>query len=1019
VTDHEAFGHWLKARRRSLDLTQEEIAQRAGCAAETVRKLEAGRRRPSKPVAQQLADALQLAGPERAEFLRLARSQPVAAPGQVNPPTAVTQAQGQRAPQPGTTEPVPLLATKLFLPRPRAQRVTRLRLLARLEAGLRGSLILIAAPAGFGKTTLLAEWLNQPATASRPVAWLALDAVDSDPIQFLRYFITASQRLAPSIGATILPLLQTPQPPPLEPLLPVLVNDLAQAPDGSLLVLDDYHVIDAPAVHQIVTFLLDHLPPQLHLVMASRVDPPLPLARLRVRGQLTEVRAADLRFTTAEAATFLQEVMGLQLATTDVAAIEARTEGWIAGLQLAAISLQDLPAAEVSAFIDSFTGSHRFVVDYLVDEVLASQPAHIQSFLLHSSILDRLSGPLCDAVVGEETSSSQRQLEQLERANLFLVPLDEGRRWYRYHHLFAQVLHERLLASTDPAQVATLHGRAAAWFEQQGLIIEAVKHHLAAQDWAGAARLIEPQGRLLIVQGQVHVVAQWLNALPKAFVQVRPYLLDLQAVVYFCANDLEAAERTIQAAEAAFVLNGHAEEARTMLGYTSLLRANIARARGDLAPCTQLSQQALANLPPNEVVRRVTAQLGISQVFLVTGDVGPINQRLVTDAVAFARSSGNLLTLYNSTINLAELQRRQGRLHQAAATYRAANEVAPHLLGLQTLPNGASYYCGLGAMLYEWNDLEAAEAALLQGQEMIRRGRQTHGDFVTFGYIALARLQQCRGEPAVALATLNELQALASERHFAAHLHACALAAKAHLALQQGDTRAAERWADANKLPWPGELDYLYERVYLALARVRIAQGRTNVAGSFLNEALGLLDRLLADAETAMRQDSVIQIRILRALARQAQGDRATAEDLTRALQLAAPAGYVRVFVDEGAPMAALLRQGVERNRWPPDIRSYAEQILAALQIEGVDDSPEPAPATAATRTPLPMGEWLTEREVEVLRLLAAGGSNQTIARVLVVEVGTVKRHVSNILGKLQVQSRLEAVARARELHLL
>lgn len=998
MQDKATFGQWLRERRKTLDLTQEEVAQRAGCAVDTVRKLEAGSRRASKEVAHSLADAFALVGAERAAFLRLARG----APGEEPP--------AQR-------EPVPLLATKLYLPRLHTQFVARPRLRARLEAALSRPLTLIAAPAGFGKTTLLADWLSSTPAASHHVTWLALDAGDADPIHFLRYLITALQKLSPAIGATILPLLQATQPPPLELLLPVLVNDLTQVPEGSLLILDDYHVIDAAAIHHLLTFLLDHLPPQLHLVIATRVDPPLPLARLRARGQLVEVRAADLRFTTEEAAAFLHEVMGLHLSAIDIAAIEARTEGWIAGLQLAALSLQHLPSEQVSTFIDSFAGSHRFVVDYLADEVLASQPVEVQIFLLHTSILDRFCAPLCDVVVGTTNLPSQSLLQHLERANLFLVALDETRRWYRYHHLFAQVLQERLLASTTAEEVATLHRRAAAWFEEQGLIVEAVRYALAAQDWEGAASLIQAHGWLLYVQGHRLIVQEWLNLLPEALLRARPYLLDLQTYLFYSANELEAAERTMQAAEAALPQDATDEDIRTIRGSAALLRVHIALARGDLARCVELSGQALAYLPQGQMLRRAAATMGRALIFRVTGDVGPTNEQMVTNAVAMIRNAGSYLTLFiSSTLSLAEFYKMQGRLRQAAISYRKANQIAPQLFTLRVLNNAARFYFGLGEVLYEGNELDAAEHFLRQGQEIIQRRLQAHGDVITNGYITIARLQQARGNHEAARTTLHELQALTQEHGFATYLAARGKAAAALIALQQDDLASAVRWADASDLLLEDAATYLREQEYLILAQVRMMQGHRNHDPASLTTAVYLLGQLLTSAEAARRDDSVIHILTLHALALQTQGEQTAAlQNLGRAIELAAPEGYVRVFVDVGSPLAQLLKLGLRSAFVAPGVRRYAEMLLDVMEREARTRNLEPGLRTAAPDSPL-LGESLTARELEVLRLLVAGSSNQAIARALVVELGTVKRHVSNLMAKLQVQSRLEAVVRARDL---
>lgn len=1004
MQDAATFGRFLKTKRRQQDLTQEELAQRAQCAAETIRKVEAGSRRASKSLAQHLADALQLEGDERTHFLHLARSEAV--------PEESKQEVAEQAPE---HTAAPLLATKLYLPRPRGRIVDRPRLLLRLDACQHNPLTLIAAPAGFGKTTLLAAWIHQPTATPRRVAWLALNTSDSDPTQFLRYLISALQTLASEIGATVLPLLRSAQPPPLQPLLALLVNDLSQAPEGSLLVLDDYHVIESPAVHEMLTFLLDHLPPQLHLVIASRVNPPLPLARMRVRGQLGELRATDLRFTTDEAASFLHEVMGLPLSATDVAAVEARTEGWIAGLQLAALSLQELPPEQISAFIDSFTGSHRFVVDYLVDEVLAGQPQHIQRFLLKTSLLDHLCGPLCAAVVGMERSACQELLEHLERANLFMVPLDEERRWYRYHHLFAQVLNERLLRGTTQEEVATLHRHAAVWFEQQGFAVEAVQHALVAQEWEHAARLVELHGWPMLLQGQSQMVRGWLKLLPENLLRTRPYLLELQAALFFGTNELEAAERKIAAAEAAIVENGLNDLSHPLFAYMSMMRANIARARGDISTCVELSRHVLALLSPLELIRRSVSMLGMALIFRVSGDVGPTNAQLVANAIDATRNAGNLPTLFNAVVAMAELRWMQGKLRQAVATYRTASDVAPKLLALPALNNGASFYCGLGGLLYEWNQIESSEENLVHGVGLIRGGLQTHGDVVTNGYITLARLQQLRGNVVEAMTTLRELQMLARKWNYAPYLHARADAAVAYLALQQKDLKAAVEWADSKRWQPGDELDYRREQEWLTLARIRIVHHRQNPSTSQLNDVLRLLDRLLSSAESHQRIDSVIHILLLAALAMHAQGDSGAAIDaLVRALRLASPEGYVRLFVDEGRLLADLLAKVSRLDQVEPSLRRYAEMLLSVLNEQESGETTTVAPARLAGKAA--RGESLTPRELEVLHLLAVGRSNQAIAQELVVEIGTVKRHVSNIMDKLQVQSRLEAVTRARNL---
>ena len=1053
------LGRWMKRLRADRDMTQEALAEDVGCAVYTIRTLESGTRRPSRDLADRLAEKLQVPQEQRAEFLRVARS-PIT---RSSTPAAVADVRSAErdapagSPTTGATliqtagvadvsasarppEQGPLLLTKLYLPRPRAQLVSRPRLLARLEAGLAGPLTLIAAPAGFGKTTLLADWLGRSAATSRHVAWLALDAGDADPLQFLRYFIAAIQTIAPAIGAGTLPLLSAAQVPPIETLLPLLLNDLVRLPERSILVLDDYHVVDAPAVHRALAFLLDHLPTRLHLVIASRADPPLPLSRLRARGQLTELRAHDLRFTPEEAAMFLREVMGLTLSVEDVAALETRTEGWIAGLQLAALSLQDRPDAQRAAFIEAFTGSHRFVVDYLLDEVLARQPRHVQTFLLQTSILERLAGPLCDAVVlgdGSETQHtrggrgqaySQLLLEELERGNLFILPLDDERRWYRYHHLFAQVLRERLASGARPETVARLHRHASSWFEGQGLVVEAVRHALVAHDWERAARLIEEHGLgWLILRGQVHTVLGWLNALPEALLRAHPDLLHYHALALFSLNQLDAAELREQVVEEVLSSAPPDDRARTILGHATGLRAAIAHVRGDVSSCVTLARKALEILPPGDVFGRTTAGVHVASSFLVSGDMAAANEHQLMTAVAAVRGSDDLMTQFHGMVLLAEFRRREGRLRQAAGTYRQAAEIAPEPGGLQVLLNGAAYYFGLGSILAECNDLDTAQSLQARGREMVRGGVLAAADAVSRGYLALARLQQAQGDGPGARVTLDELAEVARRRSFVDHLIARAEAGRAHLALLQGNLPAAVQWADSSGPRVDDEPAYLREPEYLTLARVRIAQGRHDPAGPYLRDALHLLDRLLEAAEAGARMDSVIEILVLRAAALRVQGNLNPAlAALERALILAAPEGYVRVFVDEGMPMAALLGQGLgireggaEGGKQDPEVRAYAQKLLAVFHGEGIAPRSDQHLATPDPRRLPPGVEPLTERELEVLRLLATGQSNQAIAQQLIVAIGTVKRHVNSILGKLGVESRLQAVARARELGLL
>jgi ATP/maltotriose-dependent transcriptional regulator MalT len=899
----------------------------------------------------------------------------------------------------------PLLATKLHVPRLRTHLVPRTHLVDRLKQGVERSLTLVSAPAGFGKTTLLAQWL---AESSLPVAWLSLDAEDNDPTRLLSYFIAALQTLDAQIGATALTLLRTPQPPSPEIVLALLTNDLVErGGDDFVLVLDDYHVITAESIQLGMNFLLEHLPPHMHLILATRADPPLPLARLRAQGQLTEVRAADLRFGSAEASAFLQDVMGLDLPPEAIATLESRTEGWIAGLQLAALSLQG--RTDIAEFLAAFSGSHRYVLDYLSDEALACQPAAVQAFLLHTSILDRLSGPLCDEVT--EQKGSQAMLEALERANLFVVALDDERRWYRYHHLFAEVLHSHL-QQAQPTLVPQLHRRASTWYEQHELPIEAVQHALAIPDVERAARLIEPIGAYAIERhGQISTVLGWMKALPDALIRARPFLCVYHAVLLISTNQLQAAEVRLQEAERGLQEKMPAEQAQIIQGYVLTIRASIARYIGDLPQAISLARQALDLLPEVEGIPRAAALVATIHAYQVSGDVTSVTEHEVAAAVALIRTSDHLRATVTSICLLAHLHVLQGRLRQAMETYAQVVQVVPRPEVLQTLFSSRYYYFGLGDLLREWNDLEAAERYLAQGMALVNETLTVELFVAVLGYMALARLQQARGRTREALAALDALAQLAGQRHFAPYLAIQIAAIRAQLELAQGNVAAAIQWADKSGLSSEDkELPYPSECEYLTLVRVNIAQGREDPAAPFLRDALRILDRLLQDAESKARMNSVLEILIVRALALEAQGKRTEAlVTLEQALVLAEPEGYIRLFVDEGEPMRSLLRHAHAHS-------SVAGYIATLLSAFGEQHAPD-LPLTSARSSPLV--EPFTEREREVLRLLLEGASNREIARRLVLSVNTVKRHVYNICGKLGVQSRTQAIIRARALNLV
>ena len=787
------------------------------------------------------------------------------------------------------------------------------------------------------------------------MAWVSLDAGDNDPPRFWTYVIAALDTLQAGVGASALALLEALQPPPIEAVLTPLLNALSTLPADALLVLDDYHMIDAAPIHRALVFLLDHLPPRLHLMILTRTDPPLSLTRLRARGQLLELRAADLRFTPEEAAAFLCDACGIPLATDQIAALDAHTEGWIAGLQLAALAMND--HRNVDQFIAAFTGSNRFVVDYLADEVVDRLPAHLRSFLLQTSILDRMCGPLCDAVLGigdggsairselltpgpqppTPDAYSQLLLDELEQANLFLVALDDQRQWYRYHHLFAEVLRHRLSSDASAAAVATLHRRAADWLEQQGSIAEAVQHASLAHDLDRVARLIERAGATMATQGQVHTVLGWMRALPDPLIRAHPVLCIIHAATLIYTNRLADARARLVDAERWAWTEVPADQARGILGQVATLRGNIARFVGDLAGCVALAHQALELLPETEVfahagplmrIGRTGALVDASYEFLVSGDASPAAEQRITAAIATARAVDNLLATLRSICLLARLQIFQGRLRAAAATYGEATKLVPGQSRLQTLVNSAAYYFGMGELQHQWNDLDSAERYLVQGIELVRGMLIVDAQLVARGYLTMAQLQLVRGEGADALATLDAFVQLVRQRGFAPDLISRAEALRACMALAQGDLPTASRWAETSGLLADDAPPYPREDEYLTLARVLIAQGRAGTGGDQLRAALRLLDRLLAAAEASARMGSAIEIHILRALALHSQGDLGGAlAAITRALGLAEPEGYIRIFVDEGAPLAVLLHEAHRRQIAP----KYVARLLAAF----------------------------------------------------------------------------------------
>jgi LuxR family maltose regulon positive regulatory protein len=904
----------------------------------------------------------------------------------------------------------PLLVTKLHPPRLRSAYVHRDHLVEQLQRGVEGTCTLLSAPAGFGKTSLLAEWLT---SCGLPVAWLSLEPGDNDLGRFLTYLVAAVQTLDAALGQATLDLLQVPQPPNVEALLSVLINDLTQSNMPRItLVLDDFHVIEAQPIHKALRFLLEHIPPQFHLVIASRGDPPFPLARLRARGQISELRASDLRFDQKEAQEFFQSVMQLDLTSEEVTQVERCTEGWIAGMQFAALSLRG--KTDIPAYLAAFSGSHRMVLEYLSEEVFLQQPGQVQSFLLQTCILDQLSTPLCDAVTDQQ--DSQNMLEQLERANVFVVSLDDERRWFRYHHLFAEMLRSRL-RQTQPTQVAGLHERASKWYEREGFLSEAVEHALAAQDEERAALLIERRGWTFALQGQVQTVLGWLKRLSRALVQENPRLSILLAGLLLFNNQLHESSSQLLNAERAIQSRPSSEETRGLMGHIVLTRGNIALAIGDVQQSLSLFQDALDLVPEAESSSRLGAHAGLACGYLVNGDVTPAAEAQLADIVGLAETADPFTALSSISL-LAYMRVLQGHLHQAVMTYERAMDTAGGRERLSHLVGSSPYYIGLGVVLREWNRLDDAAQYLAQGMELIKRNASVYADVVAGGAFALARLELARGNTRGSFVALQSFRDLALQRHFVPRLLDQAAAIEAELALVQGNLTTAARWAEGSGVHAADEeLDYLREREYLSLARVRLAEAQAAGQKTPRDQVLQLLARLLGAAERSARGSSVIEILLLQALTWHIQGDIQKAlNTLRRALELAEPEGYVRLFIDEGPPLVALLRlahsRGIALHYTARLLEAaYAEPLTARGQVLALAELP--------TQRSTKFVDSLTEREREILGLLATGATNEEIAAQLVIAISTAKRHVSNILAKLSVSNRSQAVARSRALGLL
>jgi LuxR family transcriptional regulator, maltose regulon positive regulatory protein len=893
----------------------------------------------------------------------------------------------------------PLVATKLHVPAPRPELIDRARLIERLERGAGARLVLVSAPAGFGKSSLLSQWLSAVAGDGHRVAWLALDESDNRPGSFWPHLVAAIGAAVPGFGAGLLALLEAGGP-PSHGMLASLINELAALSGELHLVLDDYHLIDEEGIHAGVAYLLEHLPAQAQLLITTRADPPLPLARLRARGDLVEIRAAELRFRLEEASTFLTDVMGLDLRVEDIGALEARTEGWIAALQLAALSMQGRD--DVAGFIAGFTGNDRYIVDYLVEEVLARQSEETRSFLLRTSILEQLSGPLCDAVTGED--GSKITLERLDRANLLVVPLDDRREWYRYHHLFADVLRAHL-EEEQSDQIPELHHRASEWYEQHGERSEAIRHALVGGDVERTAELVESALPEIGKARDEMQLRAWVEPLPDEVVRRRPILSAAFAGCLLASGELAGVEELLDGAER--IMNasrgsapGDERVLRRVPGHIALYRAALAQARGDVPATIEHAQRALELAPEDDHVVRAGADGFLGVVLWADGDLGAA-YRAWSEGVAGLEQVGHVADALEATLAVGDICMAQGRLSDALGAYEHALALVPEQS--RALVRGtADLLAGMSEVFRERNNLEVVQHLLLESREL-----GEHAGMLQHPYrwrVAMARLRQAEGDYAQALALLQEAERVYVSDFFPEVRPLAALRARLWIAM--GQLREAQGWAREAGLSSQDELSYLREFEHITLARLLLAIANVDSdAKTSRAEALDLLGRLRQAAETGGRTGSLIEILILQAIASADSGDSASARAaLEQALTTAEPEGYARVFLDEGQAMTVLLRDASRHGITPGSIT----ELLAGGE-----------PPMARPDKTQRLLEPLSDRELEVLRLLASELSGPDIARRLYVSVNTLRTHTKHIFSKLDVNTRRAAVRRATQLGLL
>jgi len=880
---------------------------------------------------------------------------------------------------------LPILTTKLYMPQLTLKTVLRTHLIERLDKGVKDKLTLISASAGFGKTILLCQWAE---SYEYPVGWISLDEEHNDLMRFLLYLLGAIQSAKADIDESILGMVLSPQPPPYKAILTLLINEIANLEDDFSLILDDYHLIESEEVDDAVTFLIDNMPSQMHLIISTRVDPNLPISRLRARGQMVEIRAEDMRFKKSEIDEFMNQIMGLELIEKNIVALGMRTEGWIAGLKLAAISMQG--NNDISRFIESFTGSNRYIIDYLAEEVFNKLSKNVQEFLLRTSILDRMCGPLCDEIFPDNDISGQETLEYLEKMNMFVIPLDSERHWYRYHHLFAQILRQRMLNSNivvdknKDTNIEDLLLIASSWFEENNFYVEAFGYAAKTKNFELAQRLIKGNGISLQFLGALIPILDWFRSLKKEILDANPSLWVTYASTLCIASKFDAVEDKLIAAEAA--LKGREEDdfVRNLIGHIAANRALLAITKRETETALIQSKIALENLHPDNIAVQTSSKWIMGMAYHAQGNLDA-SRATLEEVISICNSTGNFVVGVSAASVLGEIYEEKNELYLAASTYQ--NVIKKQ----RDMPLATSAYfshTGLARIFYEWNDIETSFKHCMKSIELSAQLSNT--DIIITCELILARLKIYYKDYSEAAAILDrvfktiELNDYAERSPEAASLQVI-------LMIKQGNLSAAYKISKEFNIP-------IYE------ARVHLAE--SNGA-----KAIELLEPLLADAKKAGREDIKLRALILLSIANQVVGNTEQAKKLAEeALMCSKPNGFIRCYIDEGEVIIDIIKQTSAID----EILNYKNQIIHQFESEKKDKEQK-----SFLSSPQPLIEELSKRECEVLQLIAKGLSNREICEKLFLAIDTVKGYNRRIYGKLGVNNRTSAIKRASDLGII